>query len=312
LQNPAPTNARFGTLRALVAAAAVAAFLALPSTAGATALWPDPAKSPTASTVKLLYFIVFIVGFIAVIALTLKLLGDTRNEVDADAPEVAETSTKPALIVGVVLFVVLAALGAYSLVSTTSAADSLATTTYFKSSPLQDPQLKVAHTVKPPKNASYSVHVNAQQFLWRYTYPSVKGDWHTYSYPDLVIPAGITVMLDVTSSDVEAGWWVPQLGGSIDAMPGYINKGWIRADKVGVYPGAGTVVNGTNYANMTTSVIALPPALFARWADGKQIEISAAMKALGLERLSGEEAALITGKAFTPAAPAPTEPTGGK
>ena len=100
-------------------------------------------------------------------------------------------------------------------------------------------------------------------------------------------------------SDVEAAWWVPQLGGSIDALPGYRNEGWIRADKVGIYQGAGTVVNGTNYANMTTTVIALPPALFLRWAAGKQIEISAAMAALGVERLSGEEEALITGKALT-------------
>ena len=82
------------------------------------------------------------------------------------------------------------------------------------------------------------------------------------------------------------------------ALPisGFANKVWLRADKPGLYTGAGTVVNGTNYANMTTKVTAVDSRLFVRWLAGKQIEISEAMTALGLERASGAEAQLLSGK----------------
>ena len=125
--------------------------------------------------------------------------------------------------------------------------------------------------------------MNAQQYLWRYEYTGLKGaKWPTYSYNDLVLPAGVTVMLDFTSSDAEAAWWVPQLGGSITAMPGYANKVWIRADKAGLYTGSGTVVNGTNYASQTTNVSVVDPRFFVRWLAGKQLEITRGpMAALG-------------------------------
>jgi cytochrome c oxidase subunit 2 len=317
LQIPALTTRRSGSdsgnrpraAFAFVAAAVVTAVMALPQSASANVLWPDGGLSPTVSKVSLLYLVVYVVGLIAVIGITLALLGAAREETDPDAPEVAasESSLKVPLIAGSAIFVVLAVLGIISFSSTSKAQESLAGTGNFKATPLSDPQLIVPNNLKPPKGGSYNIHVNAQQYVWRYTYPGVKGDWNTYSYHDMVIPAGVTVMLDVTSSDVEAAWWVPALGGSVDAVPGYNNKSWIRADGAGIYPGAGTVVNGTNYANMTTNVIALPPGLFLRWVAGKQIEISDAMKALGVERLSGEEAELITGQKATTDAAAQTE-----
>jgi hypothetical protein len=81
----------------------------------------------------------------------------------------------------------------------------------------------------------------------------------------------------------------------------------VRADKLGLYSGAGTVVNGTNYANQITHVTVVSPAFFARWVVGKQIEIDKAMTALGLERVSGEEEQLITGQKGAGAATAASQ-----
>ncbi len=297
MQNPAPTTRRTRTLGTLFAGAALAALAVLPQSASANALFPDGGSSPITSKVSTLFLIVFGIGLIAVIVLTLSILGGARNEVDADSAEVAvDGSVKSALIAGGAIFIVLAVMGIFVSAKTSGAQESLSGTGAFKATALSDPNLTTPHNIKPPKGGAYQIRVNAQQYLWRYQYPGVKGDWNTYSYHDLVIPAGVTILLDVSSSDVEAGWWVPELGGSVTALPGYNNKSWIRADKAGVYDGAGTVVNGTNYANMSTTVIALPPRLFLRWVAGKQIEITEAMNALGVERLSGAEEELITGE----------------
>lgn len=299
MQNPAPTTRRSRYACAAIVSAAATALLALPQSASANTLWPDGGVSPIVSKVTLLFAVVFGIGLIAVIAITLSILGAARNEVDVDSPEVAaDTSAKGALIAGGLIFVVLAVLGIFVSTKTSGAQESLSGTGAFKATSFSEPNVKTPHDIKPPKGGAYEVHVNAQQYLWRYTYPGIKGKWDTYSYHDLVIPAGVTTLLDVTSSDVEAGWWVPQLGGSVTALPGYNNKTWIRADKPGLYQGAGTVVNGTNYASMSTTVIALPPRLFVRWVAGKQIEIAEAMAALGVERLSGEEEELITGESL--------------
>ncbi|MBJ7354565.1 MAG: hypothetical protein JHC98_07035 [Thermoleophilaceae bacterium] len=301
MQIPAPTN-RFSTRRSsLFVAAAAAALFVLPQTASATPLWPDSPNSPIAQIVLDLFLVVFIVGLITVIGYTLALLGAGRAEVDADAPATAESSAKGAVIAGSVLFLVFVVIGGFAYTKTVSAEESLANTGNFKVTTFSQPGLKVAHVVKAPKGPAYSIRVNAQQFLWRYDYSGIKNaKWNTYSYNDLVIPAGVTVLLDFTSSDAEAAWWVPQLGGSITAMPGYDNKVWLRADKAGLYTGSGTVVNGTNYASMITNVTVVDPRLFVRWLGGKQIEIDQAMAALAAERASGEEQQLISGQKGAP------------
>jgi heme/copper-type cytochrome/quinol oxidase subunit 2 len=302
LQIPTPTNRLvtnfLGARRSsLFVAAAAAALFVLPQTASATPLWPDPPASPTAQVVLDLFLVVFIVGLIALIGYTLSLLGASRSAVDADAPAVAESSAKSAVIAGAVIFVVFIVIGAFAFNKTASAEKSLNAGSGLKVTTFSQPGLKVAHVVKAPAGPAYSIRVNAQQYLWRYEYTGVNNaKWNTYSYNDLVLPQGVTVLLDFTSSDAEAAWWVPQLGGSITAMPGYDNKVWIRADKSGLFPGSGTVVNGTNYANQITNVTVVDPALFKRWVAGKQIEISESMAALGAERASGEEQELISGQ----------------
>lgn len=272
----------------------------LPQTASAAGLWPDPPNSPIAEIVFGLFLIVFILGFVAVLGYGLALRGAGRFETDADALAPAESSAKSAVVAGSVLFIVFVVIGSFAFAKTTSAQKSLPETGNFTVTTFSQPGLKVAHVVKPPAGAAYSIRVNAQQYLWRYEYTGVKGaKWPTYSYNELLLPAGVTVMLDFTSSDAEAAWWVPQLGGSITAMPGYDNKVWIRADKPGLYTGSGTVVNGTNYANQITNVSVVDPRLFVRWLAGKQLEITKAMTALGVENASGAGAALVGGE--TPA-----------
>lgn len=294
-------------------ASALSATLALliPQAASAAPLWPDAPHSPGASIAFDLFVVVFAVGVLALFAYVLSLRSAARSDVDPDAPAAADSGAKTAAASGAILFLVVAILGAFTFAQSSSADRSKAPSgeylNFFKVSTFSQPGLKVVHVVKAPKGPAYSIRVNAQQFLWRYEYPGLKSPWNTYSYHDLVLPAGITVMLDFTSSDAEAAWWVPQLGGSFSAVPGYSNKVWVRADKPGVYFGAGTIVNGTNFANMTTTVNVVPAQIFSRWVVGKQMEIDNAMTALGLERTSGQEESLITGQEGAAAGTAKSE-----
>ena len=44
----------------------------------------------------------------------------------------------------------------------------------------------------------------------------------------MVVPVGMTITLDITADDVIHSWWIPKLGGKMDAVPGYTNKTWFK------------------------------------------------------------------------------------
>ncbi len=83
--------------------------------------------------------------------------------------------------------------------------------------------------------------------MWRYQYP---GQENVFAYTDMYVPSGVTVLLDIKSDDVAHSWWIPKLGGKMDAIPGYTNHTWFRADKPGVYRGQCAELCGRNHANM--------------------------------------------------------------
>ena len=76
--------------------------------------------------------------------------------------------------------------------------------------------------------------VQARQYIWRYTYGNgCKNDSFTqklpYSFTTMVVPVHTTVVLTIQSTDVIHSWWVPSLGGKVDAVPGYTTYTWFKA-----------------------------------------------------------------------------------
>ena len=62
-----------------------------------------------------------------------------------------------------------------------------------------------------------------RQYIWQYVYPGASepdGLGAPYSYEEMVVPTNTTVTLDIVSADVVHSWWVPQLGGKFQAVPG--------------------------------------------------------------------------------------------
>jgi cytochrome c oxidase subunit II len=138
----------------------------------------------------------------------------------------------------------------------------------------------------PPKSGgpTLTIDVNGLQYLWRYDYA---GRNQLYSYEEMVVPTDTTVVLDVTASDVIHSWWIPKLGGKVDAVPGHVNKTWfkISASKAGqeLY-GQCAELCGAGHADMRATVRAVTPDQFEEWAEQQRADIRAAGEALAEQR----------------------------
>ena len=135
----------------------------------------------------------------------------------------------------------------------------------------------------PGEGQSLDIDVNGQQYLWRYDYP---GKEQLFSFQEMVVPTGVTVTLDVTASDVIHSWWIPKLGGKVDAVPGHENATWFKIDrgKEGVYEGQCAELCGENHADMRAKVRAVTPEEYEAWAEQQRTDIADAQTGLAEQR----------------------------
>lgn len=120
----------------------------------------------------------------------------------------------------------------------------------------------------PPNGKSLNITVIGRQYIWQFVYPGANepdGLGAPYSYEEMVVPTNTTVTLNIVSSDVVHSWWVPQLGGKFQAVPGYHNYTWFKISKPGVYTGQCALLCGRGHARMIATVKAVPPAQFEAW-----------------------------------------------
>jgi cytochrome c oxidase subunit II len=120
----------------------------------------------------------------------------------------------------------------------------------------------------PPSGKSLNITVVGRQFLWEYVYPGANeadGLGAPFSYEEMVVPTETTVTLDVVSADVVHSWWVPKLGGKVQAVPGYHSYTWFKIAKPGIYRGQCSLICGRGHARMIATVKAVPPAQFDQW-----------------------------------------------
>lgn len=108
---------------------------------------------------------------------------------------------------------------------------------------------------------------HASQWLWTFHYPG----GHS-STGILHVPAGETFYVEITSEDVIHSFWVPRLGGKIDAIPGRSNRVVLKADAPGRYHGLCAEYCGIGHALMPFAVEAhLPEKYHAALAEAEGI-----------------------------------------
>ena len=117
----------------------------------------------------------------------------------------------------------------------------------------------------PPEGA-LRIKVTAHQWWWEFQY----GESGVTTANELHIPTGRAIYLDLMSSDVIHSFWVPQLGGKRDVVPGQINELTFVAQIPGVYPGQCAEFCGDSHANMRFRAIVESPEQFAQWTAQQQ------------------------------------------
>ena len=86
----------------------------------------------------------------------------------------------------------------------------------------------------------------------------------------VVVPAGKKVRVLLTSNDVIHSWWVPELAIKKDAIPGYMNETWFRAEVPGVYRGRCAELCGKDHGYMPVVVEVVPQEQYQAWLDSKK------------------------------------------
>jgi cytochrome c oxidase subunit 2 len=117
----------------------------------------------------------------------------------------------------------------------------------------------------PPASAGARqilVRVEAHQFYWQFDYPG-----GAISIDRLVVPVNEVVRLDVTSPDVAHSWWVPSLGGKIDAIPGRTNHTWFQVSRPGTYRGTCAEFCGILHAQMHARVEVVSASEYQRFVS---------------------------------------------
>jgi cytochrome c oxidase subunit 2 len=133
----------------------------------------------------------------------------------------------------------------------------------------------------PPATAggrALHIRVEGHQYYWQFVYPGGQ-----VAVRRMAVPVGQVVTLEVVSPDVIHSWWVPALGGKIDAIPGRVNHTWFKAGKIGSYEVRCAELCGLEHAHMTGFVDVVPAGTYQRFLAAHK----GASRALGKEIFDG-------------------------
>lgn len=110
-----------------------------------------------------------------------------------------------------------------------------------------------------------TVDIVAHQWWWEVRYEGTSPAQGFVTANEIHIPTGVRVYFKLRSDDVIHSFWVPQLSGKTDVIPGYENVTWLEADRPGTYRGQCGEYCGLQHAHMAFAVVAQGPAQFAAW-----------------------------------------------
>ena len=88
----------------------------------------------------------------------------------------------------------------------------------------------------------------------------------------LIIPVDTRVRFLITANDVIHSWWVPDFAIKQDAIPGFINTAWTRAEETGIYRGNCTELCGKNHGFMPVVVKVVEKNEYNDWVLAKKEE----------------------------------------
>lgn len=262
---------------ALSSCLALGALAVLAAPAGATVFGPRAGHSPNADDIRTAYWVAIIVGAILIVAVHAFLIaalvrfrarrGRSPRRFTAGARAFVRPAA-PLVAVAVGLFV-------FAIVMTTKARDVQATGPEGLGAD-SDLVAQVNGLSIPSGSPVLNINVIGQRWLWRFEYPGGRPGDRIFSYGELTVPVDTTILLHLTSTDVTHRWFIPTLGGQVDAIPGQDVSTWFRADETGTYSGQSTSYSGTSYAAMRAWVHVVTPQQYQQFIASKRKELTQA------------------------------------
>jgi cytochrome c oxidase subunit II len=118
-----------------------------------------------------------------------------------------------------------------------------------------------------PDRQPITVEVVGHQWWWEVRYLDDQASLTFTTANELRIPVGRPVILHLKSRDVIHSFWVPNLHGKMDLVPGRTNITWMQADTPGVFRGQCGEFCGLQHAKMAFMVVAEPVEAFEAWRE---------------------------------------------
>jgi len=128
------------------------------------------------------------------------------------------------------------------------------------------------------------IAVQGRQFYWQFEYPN-----GGVSIDTLTIPVQRVSNMSVTAPgwDVIHSWWIPNLGGKVDAIPGKINHTWFKPEREGVFQGQCAEFCGIQHAAMFAWVDVVSDSEYRAFLDERRRLLEEGSPQLGKEIFDG-------------------------
>jgi cytochrome c oxidase subunit II len=117
---------------------------------------------------------------------------------------------------------------------------------------------------------SLVIEITGNQWWWDVEYHNPNPSLRVRTANELHLPVGRQVRIQLKSNDVIHSFWVPNLHGKMDLIPGRQTVLWLQADTAGIYRGQCAEYCGLQHAHMAFSVIAESPEAFEQWLQGQR------------------------------------------
>jgi cytochrome c oxidase subunit 2 len=156
--------------------------------------------------------------------------------------------------------------------------------------------MRVAHALDHlSHDEALTIQITGQQWWWEIEYVDDDPARRLTTANEIHVPVGEPVLLSLRALDVIHSFWVPELHGKRDLIPGYTRSLWIQADVPGRYRGACAEFCGHQHAHMGLTVVAEPRGQFLEWYEAQLRSSSSpteARAAAGREIFLGKSCAL--------------------
>lgn len=124
-----------------------------------------------------------------------------------------------------------------------------------------------AEVSSPPKPTVATIEITGHRWWWEVKYIGDGPNGGVVTANEIHIPVGEPVRVELVSADVIHSFWIPQIAGKTDVIPGLRNTMWMQADKPGTYWGECAEYCGLQHAHMNLTVVAESDTEFRKWME---------------------------------------------